>query len=277
MPMQQRFGHETGVKGGPRWQDWDSIPASRFFRDGQPVDILPDESEPIAYKVEGRYFWGGLIQSHFGHQIADFSTRIAQIKYYGVDDAKLIFISNPGLGIKSYIGAPQWFKSILKWYGYGEEDIEIIKGPTHFRKLNVFPQGEALKSVGPSSEYLDALDYNLRRKKIRIGKKIRFLYVSRAGLHTCMAGESYLERQLLQAGVTVIRPEELRLRSQLRHYLRADTLIFSEGSAIHGLQLLGRGIGAVHILNRRWNFKMARAAIEPRAQMVQYQDRKSVV
>ena len=74
------------------------------------------------------------------------------------------------------------------------------------------------------------------------------VYVSRARFAPCtnadllkgaFAAEELLERFLQERGVTIIHPETLCLRSQLEIYLGAKALIVAEGSAQHGLELLG--------------------------------------
>lgn len=70
----------------------------------------------------------------------------------------------------------------------------------------------------------------------------KVVYVSRSALTTkgCHAGETYLCSVLQQLGVSVIWPEAMPLREQLQRYAGAEKLVFAEGSALHGRQLLGR-------------------------------------
>ena len=53
------------------------------------------------------------------------------------------------------------------------------------------------------------------------------------------AAEILLEMVLQERGVRVVHPETLPLEEQLSIYLGADALIVAEGSAQHGLELLG--------------------------------------
>ena len=72
--------------------------------------------------------------------------------------------------------------------------------------------------------------------------------------------------------VEVMRPEERPLAEQLRCYATADRLLFAEGSALHGLQLLGRGLGDVAVLVRRSGSTMLAAATRARARSVAHLD-----
>ena len=62
---------------------------------------------------------------------------------------------------------------------------------------------------------------------------------------TGFAGEAYLEQVLERIGIGVIRPEKFSIAEQMATYRAAQTLMFAEGSALHGAQLLGRALGDV--------------------------------
>jgi hypothetical protein len=96
------------------------------------------------------------------------------------------------------------------------------------------------------------------------------LYVSRAGLRARFAGEGYLEVVLREAGFRVLRPETVSLEAQLSAYAGAETIVFAEGSALHGPQLMGRSLGDVTVLTRRAGWNLARAVLHPRAKSLRY-------
>jgi hypothetical protein len=82
-----------------------------------------------------------------------------------------------------------------------------------------------------------------------------------------LLGERYVESLLAEAGFSVYRPEEHPLVDQMNVYRHARQLIFPEGSACHGAELLGRQLQRVALLNRRPAPKpaMFRAVLKPRA------------
>jgi hypothetical protein len=171
-------------------------------------------------------------------------------------------------GIRSIQDVPPFMKAVWDWFGV--EEPRLVNGPTLVKDLLVEPQVEQLGGPGPSSQDLDQLDDHVDR---RLGplRRIRAAFVSRVGQVGRVAGERYIEQAMHAAGVTVIRPETLDLTTQLRTYAAADLLIFSEGSAIHGTQLLGRSLRDVAvILRRRWRY--ASTSLEPRSWSVQYVD-----
>ncbi len=79
-----------------------------------------------------------------------------------------------------------------------------------------------------------------------------------------LVGEAYLDEVFARAGATVIHPETMPLWDQLRCYATHKTLIFSEGSAFHGFQQLGRHPGDGAILKRRPNVGFGHVAGPPR-------------
>ncbi len=52
-------------------------------------------------------------------------------------------------------------------------------------------------------------------------------------------------------GFKVIYPEKISIKEQLKIYSDAEIIVFTEGSAIHTLQLLGNINAKVIIINRR--------------------------
>lgn len=260
-------------RGGPLWPDWDRQTVARHCRRGKPVDTPPDVLPPTDTFTEP-VAWAGGIVGHFGHQIADFSARILPTLVTW-PDAVLVFAVKPESGMPSWETVPRFFQEIVAWFGLDPQRLRIVSRPTLASRLLVAPQGEQFGAlcgdVGPSAEYLDALDALVCR---RLGKGDRrgAVYVSRAGQRVRFAGETEIEKALSRAGVEVFRPETVPLREQLRRYAGAERLIFAEGSAVHGLQLLGRGLGDVTVLSRRPGSTIARASILARARSVDHLD-----
>lgn len=252
-------------KGGPIWPDWSNQLDARHCQDGKPCDEQPDIPKQIERYIYEPAAWCGPILHHFGHQIADFSTRILHIsKIY--PDAKLLFFP-----YSTDIKRPNFstLTAILNWYGIDANKIEIITQPTFAKNLLVAPQAEQLMNYGPSSEYLDLLDENTERQLHRKPKQ-KAVFVSRAGMLARFAGETYLEGMMKKMGIRVIRPETMLLEQQLAEYEASEHLIFSEGSALHALQLLGRSIDHVNVLVRRPRKRLAENLLTRRVQSLSY-------
>lgn len=261
-----------GHVGGPVWPDWSDEAPHRFRRRGEAADAPPSRVPATRTVRDEAAFWVGPLDDSFGHTIADFTTRIAESLAHDAS-AVLVFAAHAGGPVRTLAQTPQWFRDLLDWYGADLSRVRIVDRPTHFRRLSVCAQGEQLFGPPPAPRYLDLLTHNTVRNLGTGGERVPILYVSRAGQRHRFAGEAYLESVLGRCDdVTIIRPERLSLRAQLEAYHSAERLLFAEGSAVHGLQLLGRGLGEVRVINRRPGMRIAEEALEPRCAGLSYHD-----
>lgn len=143
------------------------------------------------------------------------------------------------------------------------------------------PRLESVSSIQPENHgahsppawVLDLLDELPRLNGLR-PTPTPLVYVTRQG-QTALgngghAGEGALVRALERAGAVVIDPACLPLRAQLKAYAGARHLVFAEGSAVHGRQLLGRLEQDVLILNRRPGTRMVPAQLDARCKLLTY-------
>jgi len=236
-------------QGGPIWHDFETQTVARHCRGQKPCDSKPEYLNPLL-TVDKPCIWLGPVTNHFGHQIYDFSGRIAPSIANGTKDCNYI------VGIKKGSSViPKVSIDILNWFNVNLSKVEVVACPTTFRSISVFGQIEQPFTT-PKLDYLNYLDDLTRINLGNIKKTSNIVYVSRSKIHAHIAGESYIEELMLLEGIKIIHPQELSLKDQLSTYCSADLLIFSEGSALHGLQLLGTVKSKVVIINRRQNFKM---------------------
>ena len=256
-------------RGGPLWPDYDHQTVVRHCRNGRPVDRRPDDPERPDEILAGATVWGGMARRHFGHLVAEFTTRLAQSVAERPED-RFLFILDPG-ATAAEVPAHVW--ALLEWHGLDRRQVVFVERPVGVERLHVAAQGEQVNTVGPSGAYLDLLEANARRRRLE-PERSDILYVGRAGL--CRlgqgghAGEAHLVSVLRSLGVRILDPAAADLRTQLACYLGAKTIVFAEGSAIHGRQLLGRLDQRVVILVRRPGHHMAPAQLKPRCREVHY-------
>ena len=257
-------------RGGPHWPQWSSQTAARHCRAGAPVDDEPAGAEPVTV-ISDPLAWGGAITTHFGHQVADFSSRLLQTV---AERAGTRFAFSMHEQYSSRLGSweqtPRYFQEILGWFGVSASQVEIIAEPTLLERLAVAPQGEQQKG-GVEQWYLDLLDAHTHSRLGEI-RKTGSLYVSRAGQRVRFAAESYLEGVFEKSGFRVLRPETIPLEEQLRAYAAAEHIVFAAGSAVHGTQLMGRVLGDVTILMRRPGAHLGLPRLEPRSRSLRYVD-----
>jgi hypothetical protein len=257
--------------GGPIWPRREKDPLIRFCRDGMPQDRIPKAKNLAPERFSRPCIWGGASNLEFGHIVAETLTRIPWSIALQPDYQVLVVLS-PGYEADN---VPDYFWEILDWWGVKRDNIVIVTKPLIVDELYVMPQAEQLRNVAPSGGFLDLLDANYLRSGLRPIQS-QVLYVTRSGMIGRLAGghlgESYLVDRLLASGVTVLDPATAPLKEQLAAYAGARHIIFAEGSAIHGRQLLGRIDQQITILTRRFGSRIGKAALMPRIRQLNYVD-----
>jgi hypothetical protein len=168
---------------------------------------------------------------------------------------------------------PGYVWDVLDWLGLRRDQVSLVLDALLTAELRVAAQGEMLGAVPPTDEYLAILAAIARRNGL-VPEPNRHVFVTRAGLvpkgRGGHAGESYLADLLQRLGVRVIDPGQLPIRRQMEIYAGAETLIFAEGSALHGRCLLGRVDQDIHVLRRRPNRNTAHVQLSARCRSLDY-------
>lgn len=241
-----------GFKGGLVLDEQDE--KLRHRRNNEPQDRY-DERAVYTQRLDGAYIYGGPMYDHFGHFMAEMVHRIVP--------SRLMFGAVPciyaTLGrhqvLTSFETLPVYARDVLQLLGIGAEDFHLVVEHTVVEQLFVCEQGSEL-GTGPKPGYLDdLLEYTTPRLDALHGgeSRPRKVYVSRAGMPGGkFLGECYLEAQLAAEGFAIVQPETLPISVQMDVYRKADVLVFVEGSACHGVELLGTGtLGRCGLLVRR--------------------------
>ena len=261
-PYYRLFEPSIGeLSGGPNWPDFSKRTFERHNRFGRPIDSEFESSSQKLQRISGKSFWVGPVVDHFGHQLLDFSTRLAWATKFSPNGHYLISSLVPSSHLRalnprrdwhysSIPDIPLYIRNIFNWFGVTENRIHLVNEPVIVDELQVFEQGEQFM-VSPSDSYLDELDqWRLRWSGIRTD----LVYVSRTRLASPfgrLMGEKAIEAAFALAGFKVVYPELIPISLQARIYGGAKKIVFAEGSAVHGLGLLGRIEASVFIINRR--------------------------
>lgn len=197
--------------------------------------------------------------------VADFGMRIAASSRLD-ETTPLVFSLSAAPGSEP----PPFFWQIIDHFGVDRARVLLIRRATRFEELGVVPQAERRFGGGPGRRHLQLMNA-IAAASAPPDRDVACVFVSR-GLWPKgrFAGESYLDKVFTDAGVTVFHPETVDLQSQLRLYRRARRLIFSEGSALHALQLLGHIDADVAVLVRRPANRVASASLRPRVRSLRY-------
>ncbi len=254
--------------GGPIWPDFERQVAARFCRNGIASDWPPERPAQMRAIAEP-VVWGGFLYPQFGHFVSECITRLPQSLAERPDDLYL-FTVPAGMNADTLPGHV-W--SVLDWFGLPRARVEVVTEPCLAAELRVAAQGEMLGKQPTDPGYLDLLDANAARNGL-VARPAGTVFVTRAGFVAAggggHAGEAYLAAQLSRLGVRVIDPGRMPLRDQLAVYAGAETLVFSEGSALHGRCLLGRLPQDIHVLRRRPGRDTARLQLQSRCRRIAY-------
>jgi hypothetical protein len=254
-------------EGGPIWKDWDNAGRKRYMNNGNTEDDEPALNEKPVVTIEGKSAWLGPQFPHFGHQVADAATRYLAT---GQDTEVSTYI----LGDKQFNNQGkirQTTAAILDWFDIDVSKVRVVSKSVKCQTLVAFPQAEQRNQVGPNSKYIEALTEHQNKKLLNVeGGEGEKYFVSRAGMPAHIAGESFLEDIFAAHGYKVIRPELLPLMQQLKIYAGAKELVFTEGSALHAMQLLGQVGANIYVINRRPNTKLGKHLFAPRTPSIEY-------
>lgn len=260
--------HQHVAFGGPIWPEFDTQKAVRHCRLNGAWDKEPPWPEHSAL-LRGPAVWGGFLDSHFGHFVADHLPRLPMSLRERPDDVYL-FTVDPGM---TRAGLGDWVWQVFDWIGLKADQVRLVTEPVMVDRLRVGVQAETLPQSGPKPAYLDLIDTWTARLT---PQPAEVLYVSRVGVPQrgggAHAGESYLVRVLQGLGVAVLDPARASIQAQLAAYAGAGRIVFAEGSALHGRQLLGRLPQDIAVLRRREERSMAKASLTPRCRTLSYHD-----
>lgn len=265
----QNDRHASYPLGGPIWPDFEKQNDARFCRFGSVFDEKPPQPLQTPKAIGEPAFWGGFVRPHFGHLVAEHLTRLLSYRRSG-KRWPVYFMTSHEIDETE---VPEYFYDLCAWYGVSRDRIRFLTEPLEFDELWVAPQAEQLRNQAPAPGYVDALTHMSRRSPITPTNS-ELLFVTRAGLAAKgldnFAGERYLVNQLEMAGALVLDPANSSIKEQIEAYAGALHLVFAEGSAVHGRQLLGRVKQRISVLQRRPGKYIAKKALRPRVRKLDY-------
>ncbi|MFC3632096.1 glycosyltransferase 61 family protein [Paracoccus angustae] len=233
-PACEFYRNKTMIDGGPVWPDFEYNEIVRHYRHDGPIDKNGRPTGAELLRIRRPAIWGGRMIPHFGHLVAEHMNRLAASLYYRPDDI-VIFTTPPGIGKHR---VPGYFWAIADWFGLPRNQIRLVKRPLLVDELRVTPQAECLLSCTPPAWHLDLLDEVAQLNRLK-PEANDVVFVCRKGYLAMgkggTAGEEALIEALSRAGVLILDPARESLKRQMELYAGAKILIFSEGSAVHGL------------------------------------------
>lgn len=269
VPARRFVFANTISDGGPVWPDFDANTTVRHQVHDRCVDRNAVAWRWSGRRLTGPFVWGGRCFHHFGHLAVEHMNRLPGALYHQ-PDAKAVFTLQPGKTVRD---VPGYFWDMAAWMGLPRTQIHFVTRPFIAAELGVSPQTEHMSALPPPPWYLDLLEERARLNGLR-PVPVTALYVHRLGQlaqgNGSIAGEGVVVDALRKAGVAVMDPAKEPLADQLSRYAGARLLVFAEGSALHGRQLLGRIDQDILVINRRPGGTMAWAQIGPRCRQLTF-------
>jgi hypothetical protein len=258
-------------RGGPVWPHFARQHGVRVCRSGTPADRRPDPPADPGPRIEVPCVWGGYLEASFGHLVAEHIPRLPFALAERPDDLYL-FTCARGTGAADI---PPHVWDLLAWFGLPRAQTRVVESPVVAAELRAGPQAECLWRSVPSPAYLAELDRVADRNGLA-PRPAPVLYVSREGILARGGGghlgESYLVERLRALGVSVMDPAACPIRDQIAAYAGAERIVFAEGSACHGRQLIGWRDQEIHILRRRPGASVGKPMLAARCRRLAYHD-----
>ena len=144
--------------GGVLFDDSQRQPGLRHFRGDQAIDrpltSWAEPQRPVG-GYGGRLFWCGPLGFHFGHQIADFGSRVllASVDPRG---GELLWL--PWRAASAWEELLPWQRTLLSYLNPGGKRHRIATEPLRVAELVVVPQ-QARMRAAPSLAHLEALGW----------------------------------------------------------------------------------------------------------------------
>lgn len=176
--------------------------------------------------LPGRHLWGGLYYGHFGHFMTETMSRCWAYDKPGIDSILFVPKHDKLLTFQSY---QTQFWSLL--------DVtapeRLIREPVVVEELVVPGQAFGLGKIARGTRELRDTMKSMAQALPQ--DPPRRIYISRTKFNGRggVLCERIIERNMVQNGYTIMHPEKMELRDQLRFYKSATHIVGVDSSAFH--------------------------------------------
>lgn len=220
--------------------------AVSWKKPGEARSALPVILPAPERHMSGRYLFGGILQPHFGHTLAESTGRLWALEKVGGIDGILFFAPNLNAARPRLM---EQAKAVLATFTKSHR-VEIVTEPSTVDQLTVPEQGFGLKDMAAGTPEFSAFVDRAVRWPSRPQRKI---YISRT--HFRKNGrflfEERIEQYLAAEDYMIFHPQEHSMNEQIETYRTASHVVGSDCSAMF---LAGFAIPRgcrVGIINRR--------------------------
>lgn len=218
-----------------------------------------------ARHIDAECLYGGMILNHYGHFIIEGLARAHAFHRFA---SLPIVFTLPYADISSAAELPTYMKAMFELLNVPLTRIMLVQETTSFKKL-VIPK------IGMRWwDYLDASHQRAMAAQVKMSfgadypcAKHGSIYLSRSKLGTrhdgnVICGEAEFEDYLRTEGFTVVHPETLTVREQVRLFCSARNAVGFVGSGFHTLLLCADVPEKIFYLNRK------KAAVNPQFPLI---------
>ncbi len=214
--------------------------------------LIPPELPRTYQFLSGRWVWGGLLVSHFGHFFTESIARLWALDQLQDAIDGVVFIAKRDIAQEPLHGFHKEFFELL-----GKKfEIRIVNRPTEVALLEVPGQGCGVgRMASGTTLFRDFMKRNFARS-VEASGPLR-LYISRSKLLPKVGGilsEIALEEHLSRFGYEVFHPQDHSLHDQVARYKAAERIVAVDGSALHLVAMVGKEDQKVAMIKRRQSY-----------------------
>jgi hypothetical protein len=241
---------------------------ARYNYEGQPKDIAPASFSNTPKHISGTYIYGGFLMAHFGHVLTECVHRLWASSLAGNRDLPVLFMASAEIRDIEEILEP-----ILKHFKTGE--IILVREDSIVETLIIGQSGKQFRRPCLPG-YIDWLSDHIQLDDYVDPDLPDKLCVMRGHLiKGTIIGESTIEGWLEDDGYHILHPEDHSLSKQLSYLCSAREIVFSEGSAMHLMDILPPIKARVAIIRRRPITTIAQTTFEGKVKDFYVYDRVS--
>jgi capsular polysaccharide biosynthesis protein len=264
-PTSARYHQQAGVLAF----DGTYVEMAAHWRFQRPMTVAPRQTQRPAPKLHGRWLWGGLLFSHFGHFLAESLCRLWAVDQVRRSFDGIIFIGKSKQPNNGLLPFQQKILDLLQI----DLPIRLVTEPTRVDRLVVPGQGLGIGEIAQGTPETRAMIARRFARDIPAEGSKR-IFIARTGLGergSMLLGETMLEAGLIEAGYDVLHPQDHSLEHQIARMKAADDIIITDGSAAHLLALVANPSQRIAYVLRRRHWTEA-----PIAQITRFSGRAPV-
>ena len=243
-PVESSFVQAAGLLAA----DGSYCPQGALWRKWRPLTTEPAMPEGELPVLKGKWLWGGVLWAHFGHFLAESTTRLWALDKLGEAEGILYIPKRPAVGEE----VRGFQLDFIRQMGT-DLPVKVASEPMRVEHLVVPGPGFGLgEIIAGTQSYRDAIHARYGSDipaeggpKIYISRSL--LGVQRGGL----VGEERLEELLTAEGYEIYHPQKFSMAEQVARYKAATHVIAAEGSALHLFAMVARPDQKVAVVLRR--------------------------